>query len=57
VSALLGEDDPTVTIEQAQEWRAHTDGEFEVTTFPGRHFYLDERVAEVAAYLAARLSS
>ena len=56
VSALLGEDDPTVTIEQAQEWRAHTDGEFEVTTFPGRHFYLDERVAEVAAYLAARLS-
>lgn len=55
VSVLLGDADPTVTIEQAEGWRAHTDGEFEVTTFSGRHFYLDDRVSEVAAYLAARL--
>lgn len=55
VSVLLGDDDPTVTVEQAEGWRAHTDGEFEVTTFPGRHFYLEEHVAEVAAYLAARV--
>lgn len=55
VSALLGDADPTVTSEQAQGWRAHTDGEFELTTFPGRHFYLDERVSEVADHLSARL--
>lgn len=55
VSAMLGDADPTVTIEQAEGWRAHTDGEFDVTTFPGRHFYLDERVSEVAAHLASRL--
>jgi surfactin synthase thioesterase subunit len=55
VSVLLGDADPTVKIEQAQQWRVHTEGEFEVTTFPGRHFYLDERVAEVAAYLVASL--
>lgn len=34
---------------------AHTDGEVEVTTFSGRHFYLDERLAEVAAHLVARV--
>lgn len=56
VSVLLGDADPTVTIEQAQGWRAHTDGDFEVITFSGRHFYLDERVSEVAAHVCARLS-
>jgi surfactin synthase thioesterase subunit len=55
VSVLLGDADPTVTTEQAKGWRTHTDAEFEVTTFSGRHFYLDERVSEVAIYLAARL--
>lgn len=55
ISVLLGDADPTVTVEQAQGWRAHTDGEFEVTTFSGRHFYLDERLAEVAAHLVARV--
>lgn len=55
VSVLLGNADPTVTIEQAEGWRTHTDGDFEVTTFPGRHFYLDERVSEVASYLATRM--
>ena len=47
--------DPTVTVEQARGWQAHTDSEFELSTFSGRHFYLDERVAEVADYLSARL--
>nr|BBX76269.1 thioesterase [Mycobacterium florentinum] len=55
VSVMLGDADPTVTVVQAGEWRAHTDGEFELTTFPGRHFYLDEHVSEVAAHLASRL--
>lgn len=55
ISALLGDADPTVTVEQAGQWRAHTTGEFELETFPGRHFYLDEKVAEVADFVAARL--
>ncbi|MCX4091540.1 thioesterase II family protein [Nocardia sp. alder85J] len=55
VSVLLGDDDPTVTAEQAQRWRGHTTGEFELTTFPGRHFYLDDRPAELARFLTARL--
>ncbi|WP_118913719.1 thioesterase II family protein [Mycobacterium shigaense] len=55
LSVLLGDADPTVTPGQAEGWRAYTDAEFELTTFPGRHFYLDEHVPEVADYLSARL--
>ncbi|SPM33846.1 Surfactin synthase thioesterase subunit [Mycobacterium rhizamassiliense] len=55
VSALLGDADPTVTPEQAEGWRAHTDSEFELTMFGGRHFYLDEHVSEVADHLSSRL--
>jgi surfactin synthase thioesterase subunit len=55
VSALLGDADPTVTPEQAEGWRSHTDAEFELTMFSGRHFYLDERTSEVADHLSARL--
>jgi surfactin synthase thioesterase subunit len=56
ISGLLGDADPTVTAEQARGWRAHTDAEFELTMFPGRHFYLDERVSEVADHLSSRLA-
>ncbi|WP_280269840.1 thioesterase II family protein [Nocardia wallacei] len=55
VSALLGDADPTVSPEQADRWREHTVGEFELAIFPGRHFYLDERVPELAEFIAARL--
>lgn len=55
MSVLLGDADPTVTVEQAQRWRTHTDADVEVTTFPGGHFYLDTRVREVAAHVSARL--
>jgi surfactin synthase thioesterase subunit len=55
VSALLGDADPTVTPEQAEQWRDHTAGDFELATFPGRHFYLDEKVPEVADFVTARL--
>ncbi|MBB5916315.1 surfactin synthase thioesterase subunit [Nocardia transvalensis] len=55
ISALLGDADPTVTPEQADLWRRHTSGEFHRDVFPGRHFYLDERVPEVADLVVGRL--
>jgi surfactin synthase thioesterase subunit len=55
ISALLGDADPTVRPEQAEGWRAYTDAEFELKMFEGRHFYLDEHVADVAEYISARL--
>ena len=55
VSALLDNADPTVTPEQAEQWRDHTVGDFELATFPGWHFYLDEKIPEVADFVTARL--
>jgi surfactin synthase thioesterase subunit len=54
ISALLGDADPTVTAEQAGEWARHTDGTFDLATFPGRHFYLDEKVSAVAEFVNER---
>ncbi|MFI5776306.1 hypothetical protein [Nocardia sp. NPDC051570] len=39
-----------------RRWQGHTTGEFELTTFPGRHFYLDEKPGAVADLVTARLA-
>ncbi|MDI2128520.1 thioesterase II family protein [Yinghuangia seranimata] len=51
VVALVGDADPRVTSDEAEAWRTHTTAPFEMHTFPGGHFYLDGRLAEVAAVL------
>ncbi|AYG80688.1 Thioesterase PikA5 [Streptomyces hundungensis] len=40
LTALVGEDDPRVTLDQASAWRETTRGAFAVRTLPGDHFYL-----------------
>ncbi|MBF6300128.1 thioesterase [Nocardia amamiensis] len=56
IAALVSTGDPTMRPEQADEWRAHTSGGFDRATFPGGHFYLDERTAEVADFVGRRLA-
>ena len=36
-----------MTIEEAQAWREHTDGDFSLEAFPGGHFYLNDHVPEI----------
>ncbi|WP_406275324.1 alpha/beta fold hydrolase [Nocardia sp. NBC_00881] len=57
IVALVSTEDPTMRPEQADEWRDHTRGAFERATFSGGHFYLDERVAEVADFVGRHLRS
>ncbi|MEU5422155.1 thioesterase II family protein [Streptomyces sp. NPDC001407] len=40
VTALTGDDDPKVTLEEAQAWAEHTEGPFDFHVYPGGHFYL-----------------
>ncbi len=55
VSALVGADDPTVSMDGVRLWAQVAAGEFESAVFPGRHHYLDECLPELAAYIGARL--
>ncbi|MGI5472202.1 thioesterase II family protein [Streptomyces sp. CA-132043] len=47
VIALTGDADPQVTLDEAEAWREHTDGSFELKVFPGGHFYLNSQAAQL----------
>ncbi|MFJ3219866.1 thioesterase II family protein [Kitasatospora sp. NPDC086801] len=42
IHAHIGVDDPKVSLDEAQAWKKHTTRAFELTTYPGGHFYLQD---------------
>lgn len=48
VTALTGDSDPMVTVEEAGTWREKTSGEFTLKVFPGGHFYLNDQLGRIA---------
>jgi surfactin synthase thioesterase subunit len=56
ISAFGGSDDRFATREQLEAWRSETSGAFRVRIFPGGHFYVDARRAEVLADVGATLA-
>ncbi|GGK34754.1 thioesterase II family protein [Nocardia camponoti] len=56
VVTLVSTDDPTTTIEQAEQWHTVTTGAFSLATFPGGHFYFDTDPTSVAAEITRHLS-
>ncbi|MCZ0208569.1 thioesterase II family protein [Streptomyces achromogenes] len=52
VVALVGDDDPKVTVEEARAWSRHTDAPFECRVFSGGHFYLTAHQKQVLGLLA-----
>ncbi|WP_316527600.1 thioesterase II family protein [Kitasatospora brasiliensis] len=55
ITALAGESDKSATVDQVGQWERHTTGPFDLRVFPGGHFYLADRTAEVVELLTARL--
>lgn len=49
VTALIGDSDPMVTVQEAQTWQEHTSGEFDLKVFTGGHFYLNDHLDRIAA--------
>ncbi|TDD88166.1 thioesterase [Actinomadura darangshiensis] len=49
LTAIVGDDDPHVTPEQARGWAGVTDGRFALRVLPGGHFYLTEQQPAVIA--------
>lgn len=40
IVALIGDDDPKSSVDEAKAWAEETTGEFSLRVFPGGHFYL-----------------
>ncbi|WP_330287216.1 thioesterase II family protein [Streptomyces sp. NBC_00576] len=57
VTVLCGTDDPVVSVEEAAGWRTHTLADTEVRVLPGGHFYLDQRLGDVAEVILRGVSS
>lgn len=57
ISALTGDSDPKTSLDEAEDWRGHTSGSFELKVFPGGHFYLTSQAPAVIALLREHLST
>lgn len=57
IQAHFGVDDPRVSRDEAQAWADHTSGPFELRTYPGGHFYLNEQVPQVIEAISRVMSA
>jgi pyochelin biosynthetic protein PchC len=55
VRVLVGSDDTEVTPEEAADWQYHTNGGFDLSVFPGGHFYLDQHADAVVRLVESNL--
>lgn len=55
--AMLGDEDPMVTLSEGEAWANHTTSEFELRVFPGGHFYLNAHAADVIAFIERRVDT
>lgn len=55
IAVFVGEDDPELDLAGAAEWGALTTARTDVASFPGDHFYLTPRRADVVATILRRL--
>jgi surfactin synthase thioesterase subunit len=52
ITVLLGDEDPTTTVESGRAWAAHTTGAHQVVVLPGGHFYLTDQWDQVVRIVA-----
>ncbi|GGS12929.1 oleoyl-ACP hydrolase [Streptomyces humidus] len=57
VTALVGDIDPKTSIDEARDWEKHTTADFDLQVFPGGHFYLNSRSADVLKVLDGHFSA
>ncbi|MGW3044494.1 thioesterase II family protein [Kitasatospora sp. NPDC001159] len=54
-TALTGDADPRVTVDEARAWERHTSAAFDLRVFPGGHFYLADQAPAVLGLIIAQL--
>ena len=55
IHALMAEGDELATAEVMQPWAQRTTGEFDLTTFPGGHFYINTNLPELSQWVEKRI--
>lgn len=55
IVAMVGDDDPRTTLDEAHAWAAHTTGSFALEVFPGGHFYLNAHTDAVLGTVRTHL--
>ncbi|MFI6475750.1 thioesterase II family protein [Streptomyces sp. NPDC050516] len=55
LTVLTGDSDPKTSLDEAEAWRGHTTGPFDLRVYPGGHFYLTAEAAAVIALLRQHL--
>lgn len=56
ITVLTGDADPKTSLEEAEAWRDHTTGPFDLRVYPGGHFYLADHQSEVLDAITDRLA-
>lgn len=57
ITMLVGSDDPETSSDEAQAWADHTTSAFDLHTFPGGHFYIEQNRTAVAHLVLDRLAA
>ncbi|MER6949378.1 alpha/beta fold hydrolase [Nonomuraea sp. NPDC000554] len=57
ITALVGDDDPTTTVADAEPWRSHTNAAFDLKVFTGGHFYLNAHTTEMLRIITECLAA
>jgi surfactin synthase thioesterase subunit len=55
ITAFAGDADPKATVDEVRAWRGHTSATFDLTTFPGGHFFLVRHRDEILRAIVAAL--
>ncbi|WP_316520025.1 thioesterase II family protein [Kitasatospora brasiliensis] len=56
ITALTGDADPRVAVDDVRVWESHTRGAFDLKVFPGGHFYLADQAPAVLGLIKAQLA-
>ncbi|MFE3329480.1 thioesterase II family protein [Streptomyces sp. NPDC059176] len=57
VTALTGDADPRVSIADAEAWRGHTTGHFDLRVFTGGHFFPAQNQGEIVKLISSQILS
>lgn len=55
IHALMADDDELATTELVSPWEQRTTSDFDLTVFPGGHFYINDNLPELAQWVEERV--